>query len=244
MKIRRLLFLVMASLAVFACNFSTQVDIVRGSGVMATEEREVQGVRGVTLGTFGNLTIALGEVETLTIEAEDNILPYLETNVRGGMLTIRDEPGTSLLPTEDVHYTLTVTNLDELSVTSSGNIEAPALQADSFKVSSSSSGDIHLAGLNAGRADVEISSSGDVMIDEGQIEQQEISISSSGAYKAEDVRCARATVDISSSGNADIWVTDSLDAELTSSGNVNYYGDAAVDQSASSSGRVVSLGER
>lgn len=231
-------------LMISACRFVGDMENVRGSGTTAREERAVQNVRGVTLATLGDLTIELGDEEALVIEAEDNLLPHLETDVRGGTLTIRSEPGVNLMPREPVRYYLTVKSLESLSVTSSGNIVAPALTAGTFKVESSSSGDIQVAGLDAERVDVEISSSGDVAIDSGHVERQEVKIHSSGIYMADDVQCERATVELTSSGNANIWATDSIDASLSSSGELRYYGDAEVKQSTTSSGKVVSLGDR
>ena len=61
---------------------------VSGSGKVTEEEREVSGFTGVELATIGNLTIELGERESLHIEAEDNLMRYLETEVRGETLII------------------------------------------------------------------------------------------------------------------------------------------------------------
>lgn len=236
--------LMVVAISLFACNLSTQLDVVRGSGSMAMEERVVEDIRGVTLATLGDLTIEVGTEELFVIEAEENLLPYLETEVREGTLTIRNKAGVSLSPTEEVHYYLTVKDLETLVVSSSGNIEAPAFEAQTFSIKTISSGDIHLQGVEAERLEVEIGSSGDITIDEGQVAHEEIRIYSSGAFSADDVRCESASVEITSSGHAHIWASDSLDANLSSSGNVNIYGDPEISQSTSSSGRVISMGGR
>ena len=227
-----------------ACSRPQEMEFVRGSGAIASEARAIEGVRGVTLATLGELIIELGEDEGLTIEAEENLLPYLETTVRGGMLTIGSREGVSLSPSETVTYYLTVTGLDSLAVSSSGNIEAPPLGGERFTVESSSSGDIHVQGVNAERLDVKIDSSGDIVVDGGQVGHEEIRIHSSGAFNADDVQCESANVEITSSGNARIWVRDSLDADLSSSGDLNYYGEPEVSQSTSSSGQLISMGGR
>jgi hypothetical protein len=237
-----ILLLLIAILALSAC--AGNMESVRGSGTVAREDRPVAGIRGVTLATLGDMTIELGKQESLTIEAEDNLLPYLETDVRGGILTIRSAAGKSLMPTKPVRYHLTVNNLEALETTSSGNIEAPAIQTNRFSASISSSGDLHLAGIAADRLEVEISSSGDLIIDTGAVTEQEINLSSSGDYEGSGVRCQTANVRLTSSGQATIWVTDSLDVNLSSSGNLNYYGRPEIDERTSSSGKVVSLGNK
>jgi hypothetical protein len=55
---------------------------VRGSGNVVEETREVSGVSGVELATLGTLHVEIGESESLRIEAEDNLLEYIETDVR------------------------------------------------------------------------------------------------------------------------------------------------------------------
>jgi hypothetical protein len=217
---------------------------VQGSGRIGSEDRQVQGIRGVALTNSGDLTITVGNQEALRIEAEDNVLPYLETTVRNGTLTIGTRPNTNLRTSRPIRYALTVKSLESLVISSSGNIVAPALQADRFTATISSSGDIRLAGLNANNLQVVISSSGDLEINGGEVKQQSITLSSSGQYKAGNLRSQTADVRLSSSGNATIWVTGSLNAQLSSSGNVNYYGKPAITQRMSSSGKLVSLGDK
>lgn len=237
-----ILILLVTILTLSACNVN--MESVGGSGTVTSEARSVAGIRGVTLATLGDLTIELGGQESLTIEAEDNLLPYLETEVRGGILTIRNTAGKSLRPTKPVRYHLTVNNLEMLETTSSGNIEAPAIQVDQFTAAISSSGDLHLAGIAADKLEVVISSSGDLTIDSGEVAEQRITLSSSGDYEGSDVRCQAANAWLTSSGQATIWVTESLDADLSSSGNLNYYGRPEINETMSSSGKVVSLGNK
>ena len=232
----------LVALALCACNLSA--NNIRGSGNVVQEERQVSGIRGVALTTIGDMTISLGESETLTIEAEDNLLPYLESELRSGILTISSRSNTNLQPTKPLRYHLTVTSLEALSVTSTGNIDAPALQAGSFTAHTSSNGSIHLAGLTAGSLQAEINSDGDIIIDAGQVTSQDVTISSSGEYRAEDLQSQSASVEISSSGDATIWVTNSLTADLSSSGSINYYGRPEITQSMSSSGKLVPLGDK
>ena len=54
-----------------------------GSGQVVTETREVSNFNAVEFTSFGDLTIQQGERESLTIEAEDNVLREIETVVRG-----------------------------------------------------------------------------------------------------------------------------------------------------------------
>jgi hypothetical protein len=217
---------------------------VRGNGSLAQEARQVQGARGVDLAAPGDLTVQLGEAEGLLIEAEENLLPYIETSLRGGILTIQQPPGVSILPTQPVRYVLTVTSLESLTVSSSGNIAAPVLEADSIEIAIRSSGNITIAGLVCDRLKIEISSSGNLAVEVGAVGEQRIHLRSSGAYEGAEVRSQAAEVEISSSGSATLWVTERLDANISSSGNVVYYGQPEISERTSSSGKLVPRGEK
>jgi hypothetical protein len=90
--------LIFASLVLSACDIGYG-RTVRGSGRIIEEDRSVGGVTGVNLATIGDLTIEVGNRESLRIEAEDNLLEYFETEVRGGTLRIRVREGVNLRTT-------------------------------------------------------------------------------------------------------------------------------------------------
>ncbi len=110
--------------------------LVRGSGNLTTETRPLGSFHGVQLGLPGSMEITLGDKETITIEAEDNILPLIETKVSGGILQVGLVPGANIQPTKPIKYNLTAKSLDQLATDSVGSIKAPVLSADNFKATS------------------------------------------------------------------------------------------------------------
>src|SRR5437867_2120919 len=99
-------------------------ETVSGSGNPATEERDVGSVREVSLSGIGNLTVREGDVPSLSVTADDNILPLLETETSGNKLTIRTKSGFSIRPSGPINYILTVPKLEKVSVSGSGNVKA------------------------------------------------------------------------------------------------------------------------
>ena len=61
---------------------------VRGSGNVVTETREVSGFDSIHVDYPARVLISQGSAETLKIEAEDNLLPGLKTEVGGNELQI------------------------------------------------------------------------------------------------------------------------------------------------------------
>lgn len=260
MKKKILLF---AVLALFVVGSGSDCDDfigerVRGSGNMDEEIRDINGVSGVKLATLGKLYIELGLEEKLVIKAEDNLLEYLETDVRNGVLIIDTRRNINIRPRKKVSYYLTVKELESIMISSSGDIEAPDLKTDRLKFSVSSSGDlrtgelvvksldvnisssgnIFIPELQANTIDVNISSSGDLDINRGNVENQDVSITSSGNYQARNLESREARVHISSSGDVYLSAEDYLYVRISSSGNLYYSGNPRLDQGTSSSGRV------
>ena len=224
-----------------ACLLPVNHITVRGSGAIVSETRVVKGIDRVDLATLGELQIIQGDEEGLVVSAEENILPLLETSVRGSTLEIRTEENVVVLPTRKVTYTLKVKNISSLSVSSSGSIDADKLDSQKLEIFIRSSGNIRIGNLTASNLRVHISSSGNVIL-KGRVVSQDVRITSSGNYLATDLQSQAAYVNISSSGNARIWVNDDLGIQLSSSGNVDYYGDPQVASKISSSGKVNPLG--
>lgn len=235
-------------LGMLACNAVTiggweSGNAVRGSGNVVSENRSVSGISGVELTMNGTLHIATGSNDSLRVEAEDNLQPYIRTDVMGGRLVIETRPGVQLDNTRPINYFLTVKQLSQIALSSSGDAQADDLHAESFSIAISSSGNITIGRLEADSINVRISSSGEVEIRGGQVRTQSISLTSSGEYRARDLKSADADVSLSSSGKATIRVSDHLTGQLSSSGNVYYIGNPDVRITRSSSGAAVQLDE-
>ena len=265
-RIRLVMVMSILTLSALACRMGGMTPgrsmTISGSGDRVEDTRSVSNFTGVELATIGTLTIEVGEKEELRIEAEDNLMPYIETGVRGGRLTIETREGINLRCTRPVRYYLTVKDMDTIVISSSGDVEAPDLEAERFSVAIRSSGDLEMGHLEAGELTVNISSSGDMKmgmlhantlkaeisssgnldIAGGEVERQDITISSSGEYTARELQSAEAEVCLHSNGSATIRVRDHLKTQLSSSGDLRYIGSPTVEATTSSSGDVVRIG--
>jgi Putative auto-transporter adhesin, head GIN domain len=63
----------------------------QGFGQIGNESRQVSGFSKVELNGSGELTIEQTGTESLTISAEDNLLPKLSSEVSGDTLVLRQE---------------------------------------------------------------------------------------------------------------------------------------------------------
>jgi hypothetical protein len=226
-----------------ACNFSINVRSVSGSGQLERETREVGDFNAISLSGIGTLVIEQGEETELQIEAEDNLLRYLESEVRNDTLYLGVAEGTNIVPTRGIRYEVTVATLEEVALSGLGNVEVEDLETDRFKLDVSGGGDVELDALIADALEVRISGVGSVDVEDGEVATQQITISGGGGYSARGLASEEAEIDISGLGRATVRVSEMLDVSISGGGSVNYIGDPDVNRQISGVGSVEKIGD-
>jgi hypothetical protein len=235
--------------------------MLEGSGNVTTETRQVRNFDQVELQGIGELYVTQGDEESLRIEAEDNLIPYITTEVHGKTLEIGFETMVSVWPHRPVKYYLTLKDVSALRLSGSGNIRAERLAADQLELGVSGSGNLIVNELAAKTLTNSVSGSGDLRVDtlkadsvkttisgsgtcdlSGETDEQSARVSGSGDYLASDLQSGSASVHIAGSGNAQTWVTENLNINVAGSGDVEYYGTPSVNQQVAGSGHVTGLG--
>jgi hypothetical protein len=242
--------IVVVILALLSCNFlNSGVEEVIGeainlSGDMQREDRPVSGFSKVQLDGFGKLNITMGDTESLTVEADSNLMPYIITEVSGDTLIIRMEENLRLVNmVSDVTYTLSAVSLDTVRLSGLGDINVGALETDSMTVTQDGAGMITLEQLTATSLEATMSGLGSLTVS-GKVSEQRVEMSGAGTYQGGDLESETARVEMSGLGNATVWVTGTLDAELSGAGSLEYYGSPQVTQNDSGLGNIESLGPK
>ena len=230
-------------LAASACNAVPFVNnTIDGSGNIITEEREVSGFDRVTLSGFGDVSLKQGAEESLTVRTDDNIMPYVRTEVRNNTLVLDfDDKGweRSYNPTDGIHFDLVVKDLQRIDISGTGSIEIGKFETDDLIVDLSGVGSLEISDFTAD--ELVVRQSGTVtMIVAGQVKGQELNHSGVSSYHAGELESETTIIDISGAGSATVWVTESLDIEISGIGNVIYYGNPRVVQNISGLGKLIS----
>ena len=200
--------------------------IERGSGNVVEETRPVSGVTGVDLATLGTVFIQVGDKESLHIEAEDNLIKYFETDVRGGILRIGTTPATiNLRPTKPVHFFLTVKDLERVSISGSGDIQVPDLETNEFSVDIGGSGDVSMGDMNADRLEIDIGGSGGVNTARVKVPTFRVKINGSGDITLGELDADNLSLDVNGSGNLRIDDGTVVDQEINVNGSGNFRAD-------------------
>lgn len=232
------LFAFAATPAAFAWGWNIALT---GSGVMKTESRDVSGFKGLGLAIPAKVELRQGGTESLSIEAEDNVLPLIETVVENNILKIRWKEKFMSLKTKTIKIALNVNTLESLSISGSGDVRVDQLTSSKFTTSISGSGDVAIKNLIADTVKVSISGSGDFSAG-GKVKSLEASIAGSGDLRTGKLEANNVKISIAGSGDALVWAREALAVSVAGSGDVRYYGDPSVSQSVAGSGSLKRLG--
>jgi len=218
---------------------------IPGSGVMEKETRKVEDFNSITIRVPAEVVIRQGSAESLTIEADDNLLPQLSTDVSSGTLVIEnkeDNWANRVNPTEAIKITITVKELSAVNFPTAGNLRVEDLKSDKLEINISGAGEATLTGLDVRQLDISLSGAGTVRAD-GVAEKVNIHISGFGNFEGEGLSSQTADIEISGAGNATLRVEKELTAEVSGAGSINYYGDPEVSQHISGAGSVKKVGD-
>jgi len=216
-----------------------------GPGNVITESREISGFDSIEVDYPAQVFISQGSVESVKIEAEDNVLPGLQSRVRNNKLEIfyEADPGERVRPTETVKITIVVKDLKDVEFNSAGELAVEGLETDELEVSLSGAGNLELETISVDSLAVSLSGAGN-MTASGTADTLRLTISGLGDFKGPDLHGQSANVNISGAGSATVWAEDELDASISGAGSVNYYGEAHVTKHISGVGSVKHLGNK
>lgn len=203
-------------------------ETVRGNGTLRTQERAANGFKGVALALPADVELRMGSAEGVSIEADENLLPYIEAVVRGGVLELRGPKGVKLSATK-LRVVVNAKQIEQLSVAGGGAIRSASLKSERLELDIGGAGEIAIAALEAGAIDASIAGSGDVTL-AGSARRLDISIAGSGDVDTKQLRTDDISVSIAGSGDAKVWPVNSLKSSIAGSGDVHYWGDPKANQ--------------
>lgn len=251
--------IIMAMTTLAACNMF--IDCIDGNGEMETETRDAVPFTAIANETSFHVNYIQGDDYTITVEAESNILPFIETKITSGALEVSTVRWTHCLNySRQPVITVTAPHISEIVNAGSGDFVSGPLAGSDVKIVCSGSGDITAGTVSGDEVSVVISGSGKVITDEIDATSMKATLSGSGDFSSSGEAVSTryvlsgsgsvfsryfttdaATVTISGSGSAYLTVIDQLDAVLSGSGNIYLQGDPDVNLTRTGSGRVIYL---
>jgi hypothetical protein len=189
---------------------------VHGSGVRKTEKRD-------DLASFTSIeTTGAFEVEvncqkpaSFEVEADDNLIPLVEAEVKNGILRIKTTKGYS--SSGGIIVRINVPDLESLKTTGAGKFRVSDVKNDQFEINST------------GAATVVASS-----------QTKSLKIGSTGAGKIDthNLRADTAEVKVTGAAGVEVYAANELDVTVSGAGRVIYSGNPKVSKHVSGAGDV------
>lgn len=176
---------------------------VKGSGKPGDSVRQVAAFDEVEVSGALDADLTPGPLH-VEVTGDDNLVPLVETEVRGHRLVLRQRK--SMRP----QLALRVA------------IQAPSIRR--VEVSGAGTATLHHAAGDDLRLD--LSGAGKLVAD-GTVHHVSVDVSGAGTIRAQALTAERVDADISGAGTADVFASQSLSAHVSGAGTIHYAGNPA-----------------
>lgn len=193
-----LLLAVLAGLAL-GCS---KVTGKQGSGTAKTETRSLTGFKQIEANGAVNLDITFAPEYSVTVEADDNLLEYVTSEVSGDTLVIGSKD--RINPKTKINIKITMPELARLDINGASTGDIPGFKGDKL--------DLNLNGASK----VKIS---------GEVKDLKARASGASGIDAEGLKAENADVDSNGASKIMVNAAGDLKAEASGASSVTYVGD-------------------
>jgi len=233
-----LLFIIGSLLGCCSLDNLGNIITVKGNGNVITSEKTVSSFEKINIGSGAEVRFYASRDYRTIVTVDSNLLEYIEIDTRGDTLNI----GTKNENFSFTKYLVEVycPAVNSVSVSGSGRFYGMnKINVSTFTSNVLGSGMIE-GTIESETFSAKISGSGKITVI-GNSKDLDIDISGSGSFNGSEFGINKASVRINGSGEANVNVSEYLDANISGSGVINFYGNPKIDYKVSGSGRLKKL---
>lgn len=156
-------------------NFSFNKKI-RGSGNVVTETRDIKGFNGVDVSGVFQVEITAQKDFVVEVEADDNLIPLIKTEIRGGVLHIETER--RIKTASSLKIRISAPDIDSIQASGVSKVNLANVDNNELRIDTSGASKINLNGETA-RLSIEVS--GASSIDAENLKAEAVAVNASGA---------------------------------------------------------------
>lgn len=223
MKVTKILFFICFVLISTACGDKT----VKGNGDIISQEIEVDIYDKIKIEGALDLIYEAkpDEAGYLKVEADGNIIPLLDINVKRRTLNIKAKE--SINPSRFTVYTNSPTLKYVESKGASTVYLKNAVAGDELKVELKGVGHFKADRLMYEKAEFYLRGAGDMAIG-GQMDKCKLEIGGNGNIEAQDLEVREMNCLIKGNGDMSVYPTEKLSLEIKGNGDINYKGNPQI----------------
>ncbi len=137
---------------------------VTGRGDIETESVYVNDFSSIDLQNVSNVYVETGKECKVVFTAYENILPYMEADVRGDELILRFNRNINVNSDEEIRVDITLPELDRVTLSGVGNFYISGPQQQSIEMELDGVGNIEAFDLPVYDASIELNGTGNIEI--------------------------------------------------------------------------------
>lgn len=236
-SIKTIALLFVTALLTTSCNFDMSWNSVRGNGNVTTQERPVTEDFSVVRGSAGlNVYLTAGDENKIVVEADENLMEVIETEIIDGKLKIGTNQNISRSKAQKVH--VTYVQLDGVEASSGADVIGNSvIKSEYLSLRSSSGADLEVDVI-AKDLYADVSSGADLKVS-GRATKLKAEASSGSDLKARDLEVKICEAKASSGADIVVNVSEEMVGKASSGGDIKYYGNpTAVSVKDGASGSV------
>lgn len=208
---------------------------IKGNGDVKRVDRDVSDFHSIDVGGAFEVHIRQGSDYKLSIEADDNLLDLISTEVRAGELHIKTEE--NIRDYKQLAVFITMPELRGLDISGACEISTDGkIKGEDLDLDFSGATEAELQ-LDYRSVDADLSGASELSID-GRASMFRLESSGASEIDAVNFEVSKAKVDISGAGEAKLNVKDELDVDISGAGEVRYRGNPRVISETSGAGSI------
>jgi hypothetical protein len=184
---------------VFNVSFSNNIE---GSGKTATETRGLSDFSSVEVGGVFQVEIVAQKDFGVQVEADDNLLQFIKTEVHGDVLKIESDKG--LKSKSPIKIRVSAPNIERIEASGASKVTIADLNNSSIDLDTSGASKIALA---------------------GETSALNVQISGASNIDAENLKAVKCFVDATGASKVSVNVADTLIADASGASRVTYTGN-------------------
>ncbi len=216
----------------------TNFHAIDGNHNVVTETRNIASFTEVRSEGSYDVYLIHDSVFYAQVVAEENLIPYIMTEISGEELVIKTHDHRNLRNHSAMRIYIHAPYVNSITLEGSGKIDCDSISANYFSILLDGSGDILLSNTSCNKIKTKISGSGKVEL-AGNANETDFDISGSGDIYSQSLVQDTCFADISGSGSMYVNVNKFLDVHISGSGKVHYYGNQVVNTDITGSGMVI-----
>jgi len=202
---------------------------IRGDGNVVKENRSALAFNQIETNGIMNVYLNQGESESITVEADKNIIPYIETIVSGNELRIGMKEDVEIKKSTKLNVYVTLRSINKLELNGVGNVESQdKLKLNDLTVINSGVGNLKL-NLDCEKLKMDMNAVGNVTLT-GSVNNASIDHNGVGNLKAFDLSTNTMNIQSNGVGNSEVSSDNEIYINLNGMGNVSYKGNAVVKE--------------